>query len=118
MNEYPKIIIEEGDEIEAIERDLLVKCFGNENTVAGNRYRLAVRTEGEFKERGFYLSGSFDWIIGTDSHDVLVLLPLKKIAGINTMNPDQDNQLFLNSRRYGHIKTHGVLNEKTGLVST
>lgn len=36
------------------------------------------RDDGEFKDRAFFLDPRFDWIIGKDSRNHIILIPLKK----------------------------------------
>ena len=39
---------------------------------------LCPRHSGKFRNHGFYLHGKYDWIIVTDQHLGIVLVPLKK----------------------------------------
>ena len=39
---------------------------------------LAIRTSGQFKDAGFYLSNLYEWVIGVDNENDVVLVPLKK----------------------------------------
>jgi hypothetical protein len=36
------------------------------------------RTNGEFKDRAFFLSANYDWVLGRDSIGELVLIPIAK----------------------------------------
>jgi hypothetical protein len=40
---------------------------------------MCIRSSYEYMNKGFWLSSLFDWEIVRDSHDMLVLLPTKKI---------------------------------------
>jgi hypothetical protein len=57
------------------------EIFTNESSIesgfSGNNF-LRMRTSGEYKNKGFYLSGFYNWEIVTDSEDCQVLLPTKK----------------------------------------
>jgi hypothetical protein len=39
---------------------------------------LAVRVNGEYKNRGFFLNEKYNWEIGKDNYGVLVLVPTRK----------------------------------------
>jgi hypothetical protein len=42
-------------------------------------YLVCPRIEGEFTNKGYYLSSKYDWVIGTDSLGAVVLVPLKRL---------------------------------------
>jgi len=65
---YPKLRIEEEDNV----------CVVEENTLILDPPPLPVRGGGEFARRSFYLNLDYDWHIGYDGHNRLILLPTKK----------------------------------------
>lgn len=74
---HQKIRIKETDELTPIDSYRLVRCSGGV-FVNGESGVLESRDSGEFEGKGFYLGSGFDWIMGTDSEGLLVLVPLKK----------------------------------------
>lgn len=70
---YPKVSIEAAktDVIE-IKREALVSV--------SNVARFAeIRTYGEFAEKAIFLNSSYIWVIGYDSHGVLIAIPTRSI---------------------------------------
>jgi len=47
-----------------------------------NKYPIQTRDEGEFAGKAFYLNNTFDWEFGYDSFGLLIIVPLKKKAGM------------------------------------
>ena len=39
---------------------------------------MEVRDNGEFAEHAIWLDSMYDWVIGRDSHGLLVLIPMRK----------------------------------------
>jgi hypothetical protein len=71
--DYPRLEVIILKNPHAISEDKLIK-------VSGNFYdnKIDVRTCGDFKNNAFFLSDSYDWIIGRDDQGATILVPLKK----------------------------------------
>lgn len=83
---YKKVILSHELKVEDVEvrESQLVSVTregGDKGSVAlvnGGTYRIATRSEGDFAGKAFFLSDEFDWVLGIDSEDSLVLIPVKK----------------------------------------
>lgn len=83
---YRKVILSNELKVEDVEvrESQLVSVTregGDEGSVAlidGNSHRIATRSDAEFAGKGLYLSDGFDWILGRDSQNSLVLIPIKR----------------------------------------
>jgi hypothetical protein len=54
------------------------KCFKDVTGVNNDGDLIVIRTDGEYKQQGFWLSPRFNWEIVRDLSKQLVLLPTKK----------------------------------------
>lgn len=67
---------EEKDSIKINSDDLI------DVNVCGFFSYLNIRASGEFTRRAIWLSDKFDWTLGRDSRNQIILVPLKKIVPV------------------------------------
>jgi len=77
--EYPKLtckdIVEKTVEIDA---NKLVTIKDVRISNPDNMLFIETREYGELSGKAFFLSSSFDWIVGRDGKECLILVPLRK----------------------------------------
>ena len=67
---YQKLVMdEEGIKIDEDKLSDVTEMWGR---------HIGVRICDEYKNKGFYLSQAYDWVMGKDSNDKLCLVPLVK----------------------------------------
>ena len=69
------------DGVIEIDEDKLVDSVSMEHgsaDVDGEIGVVQVRGAGDFEDKGFFLSGNYDWVLGVDNMGIQVLVPLKK----------------------------------------
>ena len=87
--DYPKLSLRKKVDVSEIDPDRTLDLSGiltGEDTFGRCNIRksdhtmlLERRVSGSFENRAFFLSSDFDWIIGKDDCEHLVLIPLKKV---------------------------------------
>lgn len=82
MKKYPKIIVtkpaKNSDDIINISTASLVSKELVSNLKYSESSPVQVREEGNLEGQSYYLSDRYNWIIGYDSQEQLVLIPTKK----------------------------------------
>lgn len=73
-----KRLIQTDEELQHIDSSRLLDA-ADLRTLLNAGTSVTVRKDGEFKDQAIYLSGVYDWQLGKDSLDRIILVPLKKV---------------------------------------
>ena len=76
MTHKKLVIDEEGEEIKISKKGMVNVPKGD--IFDNGRAVIQPRTIGEFKDKAFYLTALYDWVLGEDSSGCVILVPIKK----------------------------------------